>query len=128
MHCNCFSYIMLCYIMFGNKCLYLYVCQKCVCVFMSLCIFYSFQVCYYLNLTKWCSAVVKFKSLLKTCTFFIILVKCKVKKNTLNYIWIHLHLLHIYMYVQIKFKYLCLIIFNFVAKCYVKIDSFVDTI
>lgn len=128
MHCNYFFYIMLCYIMFGDKCPYLCLPKMCMCFYESLCIFYSSPVCYYLNLTKLCPAIVKFKSLLDTCIIFIILVKCKIKKNTLNYIWIHMHLLHIYVHVQIKFKYLCWIIFNFVAKCYVKTDSFVDII
>lgn len=41
--------------------------------------FYAYFVT--LNLTGFCPAVVKFKSLLDTCIFFI-LVTCKIKKNT----------------------------------------------
>lgn len=47
-------------------------------------VFYAYFVT--LNLTKLCPAVVKVKYLLDTSIFFIILVTCKIKKNTLKYI------------------------------------------
>lgn len=60
--------------------------KKCVYVFMGSYAYFVLSEFVTLNLTKLCPAVVKFKSLLDTCIFFIILVTCKIKKNTLNYI------------------------------------------